>query len=115
MFGLILAGIVAVLHVGFMVLEMRIYPTPRGQKIFKMSAAHAEATRVIVANQGLYNGILAGAMILAIVTQDRGMTAYLMLGAVIAGAYGAKTFSKTILYVQALPAALALCVLSFGF
>ena len=65
-----LAGLVAALHVYFLVLEMFLWTTPFGQKTFKRSAEEQEATKVLAANQGLYNGFLAAGLVWSLVASD---------------------------------------------
>ena len=107
----VLTGLVAALHVYFLVLEMFLWTTPFGQKTFKRSAAEQESTKALAANQGLYNGFLAAGLVWSFVAD--GPIAYqarvfFLACVVIAGIYGAATAAKQILYIQALPAALAL-------
>ena len=109
----ILTGLVAALHLYFLVLEMFLWATPFGQKAFGRSAAEQESTKILAANQGLYNGFLAAGLVWSLV--DHGaiafpVRAFFLTCVVIAGLYGAATASKKILMVQAVPAALALAV-----
>jgi putative membrane protein len=106
----IITGLVALLHVYFMVLEMFLWDKPAGRKAFGLSQAQAESTKVMAANQGLYNGFLAAGLIWALYLGDAGHHIKLFfLGCVlVAGLFGAATASKKILFVQALPAALGL-------
>lgn len=107
----VLTGLVAFLHVYFLVLEMFLWTTPFGIKTFKRSAEEMQATASLAKNQGLYNGFLAAGLVWsffgdgAVVYQVR---VFFLVCVVIAGIYGAATAAKQILYVQALPAALAL-------
>jgi putative membrane protein len=106
----IVTGLVALLHVYFMVLEMFLWDKPAGRKAFGLSQAQAESTKVMAANQGLYNGFLAAGLVWALTLGDAGNPIKLFfLGCVlVAGLFGAATASKKILFVQALPAALGL-------
>jgi putative membrane protein len=108
----ILIGVVALIHLYIVVLEMALWTAPRTLKTFGMTAEFAASTKVLAANQGLYNGFLAAGLIWSLFHPDPGVAHQLQLfflGAVlIAGIYGAATASRTILLVQALPAALAL-------
>lgn len=114
----ILSGVVALLHIGFMVLESFLWATPTGRRIFGMTAEMAESTKALAQNQGLYNGFLAAGLIWSLVHPDPAIGHQLrlfFLGCVIvAGIVGAATAKVTILFIQALPAALALilCVLA---
>ncbi len=107
----ILIGLTALAHLWFMVLEMFLWRTPLGLRVFGMRPRQAEATAVLAGNQGLYNGILAAGLGWSLVAPEPTAFAFrvFFLGAVIvAGIYGALTVSPRILVVQALPAALAL-------
>ena len=100
---------VAGLHVGFFVLEALLWTAPTGRKIFRMSKEKADTTKVLAANQGVYNLALAAVLAWAAVTPGQDKAALALLGFVAAvGAFGAATVSRTILYVQAVPALLAL-------
>ncbi len=109
--GMGLTALVALLHVYFLVLEMFLWKTPRGRRIFGTTAEQAEATAVLAANQGLYNGFLAAGLVWALFSGDREMftrAAFFLLCVVVAGIYGGATANKRILFVQAVPALLAL-------
>jgi putative membrane protein len=107
-FGLI--ALVALLHVYFLVLEMFLWDNPKGLKTFGNTPEKAAATKVLAANQGLYNGFLAAGLLVGLWMGDAGIAfkVFFLLCVVIAGAYGAATVSKKILYVQSVPAVLAL-------
>ena len=106
----ILTGLVAGLHVYFLVLEMFLWTTPSGRKVFGMTEAQAQATKVLAANQGLYNGFLAAGMVWSLWTGAFNVQAFFLGCVVVAGVYGAATANRRILYVQALPAAAALAL-----
>lgn len=107
----ILTGLVAVLHVYFLVLEMFLWATPFGAKTFKRPLEEMEQTKVLAANQGLYNGFLAAGLVWSLVVPDGLAIRVFFLACVfIAGLYGAATAARTILFVQALPALAALAV-----
>ncbi len=112
----IVTALVALLHFYFLVLEMFLWTKPAGRKAFGLSAAQAEATKVLAANQGLYNGFLAAGLVWGIALGSGGTPVKLFfLGCVlIAGLYGAVTASRKILFIQGMPAAvgIALVVLS---
>ena len=94
-----------------MVLEMFLWATPYGQKTFKRSAAEQESTKILAANQGLYNGFLAAGLVWSLVANDAiamPLRVFFLACVVVAGLYGAATAAKQILFVQALPAAAAL-------
>jgi putative membrane protein len=107
----IVTGAVAALHIYFLVLEMFLWRTPRGRKIFGLTQEAADSSAVLAANQGLYNGFLAAGLVWGLITGGSiGLQFQVFfLGCVIvAGLYAALTFSRRILYAQALPAVLAL-------
>lgn len=104
----VLVALVALLHLGFLVLEMFLWTKPAGRKVFRTSAEQAEATRVLAANQGLYNGFLVAGLVWALVAQRTDVATFFLACVVVAGAYGAATVNRRILVVQALPAVLAL-------
>ena len=106
----VLAGIVVALHLYFLVLEMFLWATPYGQKTFKRSAAEQEATKILAANQGLYNGFLAAGLAWSICSGDLTVRLFFLGCVVIAGLYGAATAARTILFAQAIPGAIALAV-----
>jgi len=108
-----LAGLVAVLHVYFLVLEMFLWATPYGLKTFKRTMAQQEESKVLAANQGLYNGFLAAGLVWSLVAgPELAMPVRLFfLGCVlVAGLYGAATVGRQILFAQAIPAAIGLAV-----
>lgn len=109
----LVSGLVALFHLGFLYLEMFLWATPTGMKIFKMSASQAEATKVLAMNQGLYNGFLAAGIGYGLLTGDLRMITVFLIFVLIAGVYGALTASPTILFLQALPALIALLLRYF--
>ena len=106
----ILVGLVALLHVYFLVLEMFLWDKPFGRKVFNITPEFAAASRSLAANQGLYNGFLAAGLLwgLSLGTPGTSVKLFFLGCVVIAGAYGALTVSRKILFIQALPAAIAL-------
>jgi putative membrane protein len=104
----ILIALVALAHIGFLVLEMFFWDHPTGRKIFHMTPEQSAATRVLAANQGLYNGFLAAGLIWALWSDRFDLKVFFLGCVIVAGLYGAATAKRTILYTQALPAALAL-------
>lgn len=110
----VLIGLVAALHLWFLVLEMFLWRQPIGLKTFGQSAADAETTATLAANQGLYNGFLVAGLIWSLIARDPiGFDAgvFFLSCVIVAGGYGAATVSRRILFVQAAPAALALGLL----
>ena len=108
----IVVGLVALLHVYILVLEMFLWTTPRGRKAFGTTPEFAEASKVLAANQGLYNGFLAAGLFwgLAVGPEGWGIKLFFLGCVLVAGLYGAATASKRILFVQALPAAIGLAL-----
>ena len=105
----VLVVLVALLHGYFLVLEMFLWTGPTGRRAFAMSKEKAEETKVLAANQGLYNGFLAAGLLWSFVAADPFGVRLFFLGCVlVAGLYGAATASKKILFIQAVPAALGI-------
>lgn len=104
----ILIVIVALLHVGFLVLEMFYWDHPVGRRRFGMTPEYSKASATLAANQGLYNGFLAAGLIWSLVTGDTAVKIFFLICVLIAGVYGGFTAKRSILYIQALPALLAL-------
>ena len=109
----VLTGLVAVLHVYFLVLEMFLWDKPYGRKTFGLTAEYAAASKTLAANQGLYNGFLAAGLAWGLLLGAAGASVkiFFLVCVVVAGVYGAITVSRRILWVQALPAAIALVLL----
>lgn len=103
--------LVAVLHLYFLVLEMFLWTKPLGLKVFGQSLEKAQASKTLAANQGLYNGFLAAGLVWAVLSRQPQVALFFLGCVVIAGLYGAMTVSRKILFVQALPAAIAIAVL----
>ena len=112
----VLVGLVAAIHLYIVVLEMFLWDTPFGRRVFGSSAEFAAASKVLAANQGLYNGFLAAGLIWGLSLGTAGQPVQLFfLGCVlVAGLYGAYTVGVKILFVQALPAALAVVAVLLG-
>ena len=111
----ILIGLVAVIHIYILVLEMFLWDTPKGRKVFGTTPEFATESKVLAANQGLYNGFLAAGLIWSLLLGAGGRpVALFFLGCVlVAGLYGAATATRKILFVQALPAAVAIAAVLF--
>jgi putative membrane protein len=104
----ILVGLVAALHLYFLVLEMFLWTTPTGRRTFGLEAGFAEESKSLAANQGLYNGFLVAGLVWGLVADRTDVKVFFLVCVVVAGLYGAATVSRRILIVQAVPAALAL-------
>ena len=110
MIALILCLLVAALHLYFLLLEMFLWEAPRTRAAFGTTADFARASKVLAANQGLYNGFLAAGIALSLYGGEpaRPGLIFVLACVIIAGLYGGATASRKILFIQALPAALAL-------
>ena len=111
----VLVGLVAFLHVYFLILEMFLWDTPYGRKAFGLTPEFARASKALAANQGLYNGFLAAGLLWGLALGGAGVAVkiFFLACVVIAGVFGAVTVSRKVLFVQALPAAIALLLLLF--
>ncbi|OEV08892.1 DUF1304 domain-containing protein [Streptomyces nanshensis] len=108
-----LTALVALAHLGFLILEMFLWRTPRGRAVFGTTPEFAAESAPLAANQGLYNGFLAAGLVWSLVAADpTGPQAriFFLCCVIVAGLYGAATVSRRILLVQALPAAAALAL-----
>ena len=105
----VLVGLVALLHLYFLVLEMFLWTTPRGMRVFGTTPEFAAASKALAANQGLYNGFLAAGLIWGLFAGEP-VKIFFLACVIVAGAYGAATVNLKILWVQALPAAIALAL-----
>jgi putative membrane protein len=106
----ILTALMAALHLYILVLEMFWWDTPKGHKAFGLAPDFAKATKVLAANQGLYNGFLAAGLIWGLALGPAGTAVKLFfLGCiVVAGVFGAATSSKKILFIQGIPGLITL-------
>ncbi|MCJ0763430.1 DUF1304 domain-containing protein [Variovorax terrae] len=106
----LLVALLALLHIYILVLEMFLWDKPLGLKAFGQTAESAAQTKVLAANQGLYNGFLAAGLLWGLVLGPAGFgtKVFFALCVLVAGLYGGATASRKILFVQALPAALTL-------
>ncbi len=112
----LLIGFVALLHFYILVLEMFLWTSPKGRKVFGLTEEFAEQSKVLAANQGLYNGFLAAGLVWALLQGATGTaTAIFFLSCVlVAGVYGGLTAKPKIIFIQALPAAVSLLAIWFG-
>jgi putative membrane protein len=116
MLGFILVALVALIHLYIVYLEMVLWDTPKGHKAFKLTPEFARESKVLAANQGLYNGFLAAGLIWGLYLGEAGfqLKVFFLLCVAVAGLYGAATANGKILYIQTVPAALALVALWLG-
>ncbi|HEY7591597.1 MAG TPA: DUF1304 domain-containing protein [Actinophytocola sp.] len=116
----VVVGLVALVHVYFLVLEMFLWRTPRVRAIFGTTEEVAESSAVLAANQGLYNGFLAAGLVFGLVAGGPDasvgfpVTVFFLACVIVAGLYGAATANRRILLVQALPGAVALGLVLFA-
>jgi putative membrane protein len=106
-------AVVALLHLLFLVLEMFLWTKPQGRRVFGLSRELAEQTKALAANQGLYNGFLAAGLLWGLAAGPAAGFAprvFFTGCVVIAGLFGAATAKRSILFVQALPGAVALAL-----
>ena len=109
----ILVALIALLHVYILYLEMFLWTKPQGLKSFSMTQEVAESSKVLAANQGLYNGFLAAGLFWSLLNPDpiaHEIQIFFLLCVLVAGIYGGLTAKRSILYIQALPALIALIV-----
>lgn len=116
MLGNILVALVALIHLYIVYLEMVAWDTPTGHKAFNLTPEFARESKVLAANQGLYNGFLAAGLLWGLYLGEAGLQVktFFLLCVAIAGLYGAATAARKILYIQTVPALLALVVLWLG-
>jgi putative membrane protein len=107
----VVIAIVAILHLGFLALEMFFWNHPFGRKRFGMTPEYSQASASLAANQGLYNGFLAAGLIWGLITGEFSIKLFFLICVIIAGIFGAFTARQSILYIQALPSFLGLILL----
>ncbi len=106
--ALLLVAIVALAHVGFLILEMFLWDHPVGYDVFKTTPEFAAQSAALAANQGLYNGFLAAGLVWGLVSGRRDVKIFFLCCIIVAGIYGGITAKMSILYIQAAPALAAL-------
>jgi putative membrane protein len=108
--AVIFTGLVALLHLYFLVLEMFLWTKPYGRRVFGLTEEKAQMTKSLAANQGLYNGFLAAGLLWGLALDDDGfgVTVFFLSCVVVAGIFGGFTANRKIFFVQALPGAVAL-------
>ena len=109
----IVVGLICVLHVYILVLEMFLWDKPVGMRAFGNSQAAATATKVLAANQGLYNGFLAAGLFwgLSLGAAGFAVKVFFLLCVFVAGLYGGYSASRKIIFIQSVPAAIGLALL----
>lgn len=104
--------VIALLQIAFMFIEMFLWNTAAGRKLFRMDEIYAKRSATLAANQGLYNGFLAAGLLWGLLgTGGDDALVFFLSCIIIAGIYGAMTAIRSILWIQALPAAIALSLL----
>ena len=110
----IAVALVALVHAYILVLEMFLWTTPRTRRVFGTTEEFARQSKVLAANQGLYNGFLAAGLLFGLLLGGAGgrvFQGFFLCCVIVAGVYGAATANRRILFVQALPAAIALALI----
>jgi putative membrane protein len=109
-------GSIALLHVYILVLEMFLWDKPAGLRAFAQTPERAAATKVLAANQGLYNGFLAAGLFwgLSMGAAGTSVKVFFLACVLVAGVYGGLSASRKIIFIQALPAALALLLIGLA-
>lgn len=110
--------VIALLHLWFLILEMFLWTRPSGRRAFGTTVEFAEQSKALAANQGLYNGFLAAGLVWGLYLgaggAGFGVKVFFLSCILVAGIYGGLTASRKILWIQALPAAIALVLLHLG-
>lgn len=110
MIGSILTGVIALIHIYILILEMFLWDKPQGVKAFGTTPAFAAESKTLAANQGLYNGFLAAGLIWGIWLGEAGdpIKIFFLLCVAVAGVFGAVTVGRKIVFIQTIPAVVAL-------
>ena len=105
-------ALVALLHLGFLILEMFLWSKPLGLRTFGITPEFAKASKALAANQGLYNGFLVAGLVWGLSLGEAGnaIKIFFLICVFVAGVFGALTANPRILWVQALPGAIALAL-----
>lgn len=109
-------GLIALLHVYILVLEMFLWDKPAGLRAFAQTPERAAVTKVLAANQGLYNGFLAAGLFWGLSQGAAGnsVKVFFLACVLVAGVYGGLSASRKIIFIQALPAALGLLLIGLS-
>lgn len=112
----VLIALIAALHLWILILEIFLWDKPAGLRAFGLKPEFATATRTLAANQGLYNGFLAAGLIVGLLQGAEGYAfkLFFLICIAVAGIFGAATASRKILFIQTIPAVLAIVALHFG-
>jgi putative membrane protein len=112
----LVVALIAMLHVYILVLEMFLWDKPAGLRAFGQTLEAATASKVLAANQGLYNGFLAAGLFwgLLLGAEGTGVKLFFLTCVLVAGLYGAATANRKILFIQAIPAAIGLLLVALA-
>lgn len=110
----ILLLFVAFEHIGFLILEMYLWDRPIGRKIFQMTEEVSKSSKVLAANQGLYNGFLAAGLIWGFTSGQIHIQLFFLCCVLAAGVFGGLTAKRSILVTQASPAFITLALIYFS-
>jgi putative membrane protein len=112
----IVVAFAALLHVAFLVLEMFLWTKPIGQRIFRLPAQVMASSAALAANQGLYNGFLAAGLVWGLILGPDGFAIkiFFLSCVIVAGLFGAATAKRSILWIQALPGAIAFVLVYYA-
>lgn len=110
----VVIAVIAAIHVYIVFIEMTQWNRPMGLKAFGLDQDFADRTKVLAANQGLYNGFIVAGLLYGLWAASIEFKVFFLASVLVAGLFGAATSSRKILFVQALPAALGLIVLWLG-
>ncbi|AWV85616.1 DUF1304 domain-containing protein [Acinetobacter radioresistens] len=116
MIGQILIVLIALLHIYILVLEMFLWDKLSGLRAFGNTLEKARLTKVMAQNQGLYNGFLAAGLLWSLYAPESyalALANFFLACVLVAGIYGGLTASKKIIYIQAVPALIALIAVNF--
>jgi len=107
---------IALQHIGFLILEMFLWTSPIGLKTFKMTLDVAESSATLAANQGLYNGFLAAGLIWSAFANNNALPLqrFFLACVLIAGVFGGLTAKMSILFIQGMPALIALVLVTLA-
>lgn len=104
----VFTALVAIIHLGILVLEMFFWNHPIGMKVFNMSAEVAESSALLALNQGLYNGFLAAGLVWGLLVNRKDVKTFFLGCVIVAGIFGSLTVKPSIFFTQALPAVIAM-------
>jgi putative membrane protein len=113
----IVIAIIALMHVWFLILEMLLWDKPTGRRAFGLTAEYAAQTKVLAANQGLYNGFLAAGLFWGLFlggSEGMHVKLFFLACVLVAGLFGGFTATRKVLWIQGLPAAIGLALVLLG-